>query len=65
MTKTRLVFVILIALVLIVVGASYLTQRMGGVQLTSPERISVRIVCALPVEPFVREAAEQFNATKP
>ncbi|MBM3188840.1 MAG: hypothetical protein FJZ90_08980, partial [Chloroflexi bacterium] len=64
MTRTRVVFIVLVAVVLVVVGVSYATQRWGTVQLSKPEQLSVRIVCALPVEPFVREAAERFNAEK-
>ncbi len=64
MTKTQIVFVVLIVVVLAIVGVSYLLQRSGGVQIAKPTTLSVRIVCALPVEPFVREAATQFNAEK-
>ena len=64
MTKTRISFIVLIAIVLVVVGVSYFTQRAGRLTLSAPETLSVRIVCALPVEPFVREAAERFNAER-
>ena len=66
MTRTRVVFVAIIVITLIIVGAAIWTQRTGRlgqlplVQSTLP--LEVRIVCALPVEPFVREAAKQFNA---
>ena len=63
MTKTRIVFLVLIVIVLAVVGVSYLTQRSGKtIKLNKSEPLEVRIVCALPVEPFVRNAAERFNA---
>jgi hypothetical protein len=62
MSKTRWVFFGLIALVAIVIGASYLFRQSGVTPLTRVEPLSVRIVCALPVEPFVREAAARFNA---
>ena len=62
MSKTRIVFLVLVIIVLVIVGASYLTQRWGGIELAKPEPLTVRIVSALPVEPFVREAAERFNA---
>lgn len=62
MTKTRVVFLVLLLIVLGIVGFSYLTQRTGRLALARPEWLSVRIVCALPVEPFVREAAERFTA---
>lgn len=62
MTKTRVVFLVLLLVVLGIVGVSYVTQRSGRLALARPEWLSVRIVCALPVEPFVREAAERFVA---
>jgi hypothetical protein len=62
MTKTRVIFFALILVVAIVIGASYLFRQSGPSPLTKPEALSVRIVCALPVEPFVREAAARFNA---
>lgn len=65
MTKTRIIFLVLIVIVLAVVGVSYLTQRSGQtIKLTKAEPLQVRIVCALPVEPFVRQAAAQYNAEK-
>jgi len=65
MTKTRVVFFALIIIALVVVAVSYYTQRSGRLPLVAkPEVLSVRIVCALPVEPFVTEAAKQFNAEK-
>jgi Ca-activated chloride channel family protein len=65
MTKTRLVFFALIIIALVVVAVSYFTQRSGRLPLAAkPELLSVRIVCALPVEPFITEAAKQFNAEK-
>jgi len=65
MSKTRWVFVVLVVIALAVVGASYLIQRSGVTPLERrPQALSVRIVCALPVEPFVTQAAKQFNAEK-
>ena len=65
MTRTRVVFIVIIALTLIIVGVALYTQRAGKLPLVqSTQPLSVRIVCALPVEPFVREAAKQFNAEK-
>jgi len=65
MTKTRVVFLVLVLIALAVVGASYLVQRSGQLPLErKPEDLSVRVVCALPVEPFVTQAAKQFNAEK-
>jgi len=65
MTKTRVVFLVLVLIALAVVGASYLVQRSGRSPFEKrPDVLSVRIVCALPVEPFVTQAARQFNAEK-
>lgn len=65
MTKTRVVFIVVIVIVLAIVGASYLSQRGEGTPIIArAETLTVRIVCALPVEPFVSEAARQFNAER-
>jgi len=65
MTKTRVVFIILVAVALIIVAVGYYTQRSGRLPLTTaPGNLQVRIVCALPVEPFVAEAARRYNAEK-
>jgi hypothetical protein len=65
MSKTRIVFFVLIIVALLIVAVSFATQR--GVNLpggTSSEPLTVRIVCALPVESFVSEAAKRYNAEK-
>jgi len=62
MSKTRVVFFVLIAIVLLVVAGSFILQRTGVPSLKTPETLNVRVVVALPVEPFVREAANRFNA---
>jgi hypothetical protein len=64
MTKTRVVFITLIVIVVAIIGTSYLLRQRDSLSLRKPEPVSVRIVCALPVEPFVREAAKQFNEEK-
>ncbi len=67
MKKTQIVFILILLLAALVVGASYLLRRSGGVGplIETPETLTVRVVCALPVEPFVREAAKRFNDSKP
>jgi hypothetical protein len=63
MNRTRLTFFAVIAIALIVVGAS-LVLRQTGVPTSivqPPDDIEVRVLSALPVEPFVRQAAEQYN----
>lgn len=66
MNRTRLVFVIVLLLATAVVAASVLVRRAGGVGplIEQPQDLEVRVVCALPVEPFVQDAAKQFNAEK-
>ena len=69
MSRTRIVFfVVVLAAVLIVAGSfvvRWLGQQEGVVTVPSTtETLEVRIVCALPVEPWVREAAKQFNQEK-
>lgn len=64
MNRTRLVFILVIALAIGIVGLSYLLQSQGGGQALEPqkqERLQVRVACALPVETWVRQAAESFN----
>jgi len=63
MNRTRWVFLIVVLLAVGIVGASLLVQRAGGVKplIEPPQALEVRIICALPVEPFVQEAAKQFN----
>jgi hypothetical protein len=63
MNRTRWVFLIVVLLAVAVVGASILVRRAGGVGplIEQPKAIEVRVVCALPVEPFVQAAAKTFN----
>lgn len=64
MNRTRAVFLIVVLAAVGVVAVSVALQRSGGVAplIDRPETLEVRIVCALPVEPFVQEAAKGFNA---
>lgn len=64
MNRTRWVFVIVVLLAVAIVGASILVRNAGGVRplIEQPQTVQVRIVCALPVEPFVRQSADKFNA---
>jgi hypothetical protein len=63
MNRTRWVFVIVVLLAVVIVAVSYVVRRAGGVTplIDQPQTLEVRILCALPVEPFVREAAKEFN----
>ncbi len=72
LNRTRLIFVGILLVVLIIVGASVLWNFMRGedpteetLTLERPEAIAVRVITALPVEPWVRNAADAFNASAP
>ncbi len=63
MNKTRLVFVLVVVAAIAIVGVSLLLQ--GNDTTLEPEKqelLEVRVACALPVEEWVRAAAESFNA---
>mgnify|MGYP001067723017 FL=1 len=66
MNRTRLVFIIVVLLALGIVGASVIWRALNpGPQPLAPVArgpIQVRVLTALPVEPWVREAARKFNA---
>ena len=68
MSRTRIVFFVVVLAAVLIVAGSFLVRWLGqqGPVVTAPakEKLEVRIVCALPVEPWVREAAKAFNAEK-
>ena len=61
--QTRL-FVALTLGALMIVGAGVWTQLQPGGLLAAPRTVSVRIVAALPAEPWVTAAAKQYNAER-
>jgi len=68
MNRTRLIFISILLLALVIAGVS-LVMRAGsdggdGQALTvdRPEAVTARVITALPVEPWVRDAAAAFNA---
>ena len=63
MSKTRLVFFAIVAVALVIVVGSIAAERLGisSPLVEPPEQLEVRIVCALPVEPFIQDAAKRFN----
>ena len=71
MNRTRWIFVGIVAAALLIVVAAlaYGTTTGGtgdtGLTVARPETVTVRLVTALAVEPWVRAAAEQFNAAHP
>jgi len=67
MNRTRIIFFVVILLAVLIVAGSFLWRWLSQQQeVTAPVKgkLEVRIVCALPVEPWVQEAARQFNAEK-
>ena len=73
MERTRWIFIIILVVVFLIIGASVIVNMLTGgkdtadmgLVLERPDTLSVRIVTALPVEPWVRSAAAQFNASNP
>jgi hypothetical protein len=68
MNRTRWVFVLIVGAAVVVVGAAVLVPILRdtgeeGSPKTSGDTIQVRVLTALPVEPWVRAAADQFNAS--
>ncbi len=64
MNRTRIIFFLVILLALGIVGVSLAVQRLtqpGGIQAPQQSELEVRVVTALPVEPWVQEAARKFN----
>lgn len=67
MNRTRLIFISILAVAVVIVGASLLLSRGNPGEVTAltvdrPESVEIRVLTALPVEPWVRSAAEAFNA---
>jgi len=70
MNRTRWIFVAIVAVALVVVVVSLLWRALtpgAAEELTveRPDAISVRVLTALPVEPWVRAAADDFNEGAP
>lgn len=67
MNRTRITFVVIIVVALLLVGATLIIRNMGstagtsGLTVEKPESVTIRVLTALPVEPWVRRAAQQFN----
>ncbi|MCB0122469.1 MAG: substrate-binding domain-containing protein, partial [Caldilineaceae bacterium] len=67
MKRTRVIFISIIAVALLIVVVSLLLNRGStpsdvGFTLERPEEVTIRVLTALPVEPWVRSAAERYNA---
>jgi len=72
MNRTRWIFVAILLVALLIVGASLVWRAVSGTRSTGqgltverPPTVTVRVLTSLPVEPWVRSAAEAFNHTDP
>jgi hypothetical protein len=68
-TRSKYIFAGIILLALAIVGVSLLLNQgkvPGGSGLTvdKPQEVTIRILSAIPVEPWVRESAVKYNAEK-
>ncbi len=65
MNRTRLIFFAVVLLALIIVGVSVAVQQFSGnIPNPTAQPLQVRVVTALPIEPWVQDAANKFNAEK-
>jgi hypothetical protein len=72
MNRTRTIFFVIIGIALLIIVAGLLVTQLPRISdraesddptpQASDEVIEVRIVCAIPIEPWVNEAARAFNA---
>ncbi len=73
MNRTRWIFIGILALVIIIVGVSIIIRVVNGGNsagpgefvLERPNTLNIRVLTALPVEPWVRTAAEAYNTSAP
>ncbi|MBN1639836.1 MAG: substrate-binding domain-containing protein [Anaerolineae bacterium] len=70
MNKTRVIFFVIIGIAVLIIAAGLIVTQVPGISdrlsstatpRPSQEGIEVRIVCSIPVEPWVNEAAKAFN----
>jgi hypothetical protein len=65
MNRTRIIFFAVVLLALAIVGVSIVVQQLSGnIPNPTAQPIQVRVVTALPIEPWVQEAAQKFNTEK-
>jgi hypothetical protein len=71
MNRTRVIFFVIIGIAVLIVAAGLIVTQVPSISgrlsstatpRPSQEAIEVRIVCSIPVEPWVNEAAKAFNA---
>lgn len=72
MERTRWIFIGILVVVLLIIGGSIVARLVTGdnpsetdLVLVAPDTITVRVLTALPVEPWVRSAAVAYNASNP
>ena len=67
MNRTRTIFLAIISVALLIIVVSLLLTRDGGntldggLTVARPEAVTIRVLTALPIEPWVRSAAAEFN----
>ena len=67
MNRTRAIFIAILAAAVIIIGVSLLLRATGAnpageLTVVKPPSVTIRVLTALPVEPWVRGAADKFNA---
>jgi hypothetical protein len=67
MNRTRTIFIAIIAVAVLIIAVSLLiTSNRGnatdvGLTVERPDAVTIRVLTALPIEPWVRSAAAEFN----
>lgn len=67
MNRTRVIFITIVGIAIVIVAVSLAIRGFGpqttevGLTVDKPASVTVRILVALPVEPWVRNAADTFN----
>ena len=65
-TRSKVIFAAIILLALVIVGVSLLVNQGGntvaGLTVEKPAEVNIRILSAIPIEPWVREMATKYNA---
>ena len=65
MNRTRIIFFAVVLLALAIVGVSVVIQQLSGsIPNPTAQPLQVRVVSALPIEPWVQDATQKFNAEK-
>ena len=65
-TRSKVIFAAIILLALVIVGVSLLVNQGGntvaGLTVEKPAEVNIRILSAIPIDPWVREMATKYNA---